>query len=77
MFSELWWEMNVRLGDIVYHHCLNFFSSPIANFICNDLQIETNYFLAAGDKLFIVLQREGRSTLSILMIQKDYKQYIM
>ena len=76
VFSELWWEMNVRLGDIVDHHCLNIFSSSITNVICNDLQIEINYFLAVGDKLFIVLQREAGSTLSIFMIQQDYKQHM-
>ena len=69
--------MNVRLGDIVDHHCLNFFSSSITNLICNDLQIEINYFLAVGDKLFIVLQRETGSTLGIFTIQQDYKQHSM
>jgi hypothetical protein len=42
-----------------------------------DLQIEINYFLAVGDKLFIVLQREASSTLGIFMFQQDYKQHIM
>lgn len=69
--------MNVRLGDIVDNHCLNFVSSSFTNLICNDLQIEINYFLAVGDKLFIVLQREASSTLGIFMIQQDYKQHIM
>jgi hypothetical protein len=69
--------MNVRLGDIVDNHCLNFVSSSIRNLICNDLQIEINYFLAVGDKLFIVLQREASSTLGIFMIKQDYKQHIM
>ena len=69
--------MNVRRGDIVDNHCLNFVSSSITNLICDDLQIEINYFLAVGDKLFIVLQREASSTLGIFMIKQDYKQHIM